>query len=77
MSDLNIKIYSDGANINDMLQADKENSVDGFTTNPTLMAKAGITDYLGFAREVLSHIKKNRFLLKSFQMKLMRCMIKL
>ena len=29
MSDLNIKIYSDGANINDMLQADKENSVDG------------------------------------------------
>ena len=58
MSDLNIKIYSDGANINDMLQADKENSVDGFTTNPTLMAKAGITDYLGFAREVLSHIKK-------------------
>lgn len=58
MSDLNIKIYSDGANIDDMLQADKENSVDGFTTNPTLMAKAGITDYLGFAREVLSHIKK-------------------
>ena len=58
MSDLNIKIYSDRANINDMLQADKENSVDGFTTNPTLMAKAGITDYLGFAREVLSHIKK-------------------
>ena len=58
MSDLKIKIYSDGANINDMLQADKENSVDGFTTNPTLMAKAGITDYLGFAREVLSHIKK-------------------
>ena len=40
------------------------------------MAKAGITDYLGFARS-LSHIKKNRFLLKSFQMKLMRCMIKL
>lgn len=58
MSDLNIKIYSDGANINDMMLADKENTVDGFTTNPTLMAKAGITDYLGFAKEALSHIKE-------------------
>ncbi|MDG2091640.1 MAG: transaldolase [SAR86 cluster bacterium] len=58
VSDLNIKIYSDGANINDMMLADKENTVDGFTTNPTLMAKAGITDYLGFAKEALSHIKE-------------------
>ena len=57
MSDLNIKIYSDGANINDMMQAYKENTVDGFTTNPTLMARAGITDYLGFAKEALSQIK--------------------
>ena len=58
VSDINIKIYSDGANINDMMLADKENTVDGFTTNPTLMAKAGITDYLGFAKEALSHIKE-------------------
>lgn len=58
MSDLNIKIYSDGANINDMMLADKENTVDGFTTNPTLMAKAGITDYLGFAKEALSYVKE-------------------
>lgn len=58
MKDLNVKIYSDGANVNDMIEADKNNLVDGFTTNPTLMAKAGITDYLGFAREALSHIKE-------------------
>tara|TARA_B100001093_G_C26727507_1_gene970632 strand:+ start:321 stop:1028 length:708 start_codon:yes stop_codon:yes gene_type:complete len=58
MSDLNIKIYSDGANVDDMILADKNNSVDGFTTNPTLMAKAGITDYLGFAKEVLSQINE-------------------
>ena len=58
MNDLNIKIYSDGANINDMMLADKENKVDGFTTNPTLMARAGITDYLAFAKEALSHIKE-------------------
>lgn len=58
MSDLNIKIYSDGANVDDMILADKNNSVDGFTTNPTLMAKAGISDYLGFAKEVLSQINE-------------------
>ena len=57
MNDLKIKIFSDGANVDDMIHADKENSVDGFTTNPTLMAKAGITDYLAFAEEVLLHIK--------------------
>ena len=57
MRDLNIEIYSDGANVQDMIDADNQNLVDGFTTNPTLMAKAGITDYLGFAREVLDHIK--------------------
>tara|TARA_B100001248_G_C27364424_1_gene448176 strand:+ start:905 stop:1612 length:708 start_codon:yes stop_codon:yes gene_type:complete len=57
MNNLKIKIFSDGANVDDMIHADKENSVDGFTTNPTLMAKAGITDYLAFAEEVLLHIK--------------------
>lgn len=58
MSDIKIKIFSDGANVEDMIEADKSNAVDGFTTNPTLMAKAGITDYLGFAKEVLSEIKE-------------------
>ena len=58
MSVIKIKIFSDGANVEDMIEADKSNAVDGFTTNPTLMAKAGITDYLGFAKEVLSQIKE-------------------
>lgn len=58
MNDLNIKIYSDGADVKEMILADKKNLVDGFTTNPTLMARAGITDYLAFAKEVLLHIKE-------------------
>ena len=58
MNDLKVKIYSDGANVDDMVSADSQNLVDGFTTNPTLMAKAGIKDYLGFAKEVLSKIKE-------------------
>ena len=57
MNDLNIKIYADGANVNEIIKMDCENSVDGFTTNPTLMLKAGVSDYLGFAREVLSGVK--------------------
>lgn len=58
MSDLKIKIYSDGANVEDMVAADSANTVDGFTTNPTLMAKAGISNYIEFAKEVLSSIKE-------------------
>jgi len=58
MSDLNIKIYADGANVNEIIKMDRENSVDGFTTNPTLMLKAGVSDYLGFARDVLAGVKE-------------------
>ncbi|WP_332237377.1 transaldolase [Sporolactobacillus sp. KGMB 08714] len=53
---LSIKIYADGANIHDMLNAYKTGFVRGFTTNPSLMKKAGVKDYLGFAREVLNKI---------------------
>ncbi len=57
MSELKIKIYADGADLDEMIKMDNENFINGFTTNPTLMAKNGIKDYLGFAKEVLSHIK--------------------
>ena len=58
MNNLNIKIYADGANVDEIIKMDRENSVDGFTTNPTLMLKAGVSDYLGFAKEVLSGVKE-------------------
>ena len=58
MNKLNIKIYADGADVEQIVKMDRENSVDGFTTNPTLMLKAGITDYLGFAKDVLSEVKE-------------------
>jgi len=53
---MKIKIYGDGANIKDMIKARDEGIVKGFTTNPTLMAKAGITDYEKFAKDVLKEI---------------------
>ena len=54
--DLHIKIFCDGANLTDMLSAHRDGVVSGFTTNPTLMRKAGILDYEVFAREVLAQI---------------------
>tara|TARA_Y100000389_G_scaffold198620_1_gene235453 strand:- start:4101 stop:4811 length:711 start_codon:yes stop_codon:yes gene_type:complete len=57
MNDLGVKIYADGADLKEIIKMSKDNFIDGFTTNPTLMARLGITDYLGFAKEVLYHVK--------------------
>jgi len=56
MSKLSVKIYADGADLEAMKRMDSENFVSGFTTNPTLMARNGIKDYLSFAKQVLNEI---------------------
>jgi transaldolase len=56
INDLKIKIFADGANLEAMLALYEKPYIQGFTTNPTLMNKAGIRDYEGFAQEVLQHI---------------------
>lgn len=53
---LKVKIYADSAKLEDMLAAYRSGTVQGFTTNPSLMKKAGVTDYKAFAKEVLSEI---------------------
>ena len=53
---LSVKIFADGADLAGMLQLYAKPYIKGFTTNPTLMRKAGISDYRGFAREVLQAI---------------------
>lgn len=57
LQDLNIKVFSDGADLDSIIAAYDKGVVKGFTTNPTLMAKAGITNYLMFAEEVLRVVK--------------------
>lgn len=52
-----MKIFADGAKLNDMLEAYKKGEVQGFTTNPTLMRQAGVTDYQAFAKSALAEIK--------------------
>jgi transaldolase len=53
LSELRIKIFSDGADLDSIAEAYSAGVVKGFTTNPSLMAKAGITNYIAFAKEVL------------------------
>jgi transaldolase len=50
---LQIAVYADGADVREMIAARQGGIVNGFTTNPTLMRKSGITDYASFAREAL------------------------
>lgn len=54
---LNIKIFADGANLESMIDLTKNRIIKGFTTNPTLMRKAGINNYEDFAKNVLNNIK--------------------
>ncbi len=56
LSDLNIKIFADGADLDEILTFVANPLIRGFTTNPTLMRKAGVDDYEGFARDVLEAV---------------------
>lgn len=56
MRDLRVKIFADGADKAGMLEMYGKPYIKGFTTNPTLMRKAGVSDYRAFARDVLQAI---------------------
>jgi transaldolase len=53
---LKVKIFADGADKAGMLEMYKNPNVSGFTTNPTLMRKAGVTDYEAAAKDILAAI---------------------
>ena len=53
---MSVKIFADGAEKAPMLKLYANPQIQGFTTNPTLMRKAGITDYEAFARDILTAI---------------------
>lgn len=55
-----MKLYADGADFDGIVKASKDPRISGFTTNPTLMAQAGVTDYRGFAHKTLTYLKANR-----------------
>ena len=53
VSELNVSIFADGADLKGIAALAANPLIKGFTTNPTLMRKAGVADYERFAREVL------------------------
>jgi transaldolase len=58
LQDMRIKVFADGADKSSLLRLYADPLIKGMTTNPTLMRKAGVTDYEKFAREILAIIKE-------------------
>jgi len=56
VSELRVKIFADGADKPAMMKLYESSYITGFTTNPTLMRKAGITDYEAFSRDIVASI---------------------
>ena len=63
---LKVKLYADGADRKGMLEMYEKPYIQGFTTNPTLMKKAGVTDYEEFARDILQVISDRSISLEVF-----------
>jgi transaldolase len=66
LADLKVKIFADGADRGSMLELYRNPVIKGFTTNPTLMRNAGITDYEAFARDILQAIPDRPISLEVF-----------
>jgi len=56
IKELTVKIFADGADLDGILDLYRNPYITGFTTNPTLMRKSGISDYEKFSRQLLEHI---------------------
>jgi len=54
---MRIEIYADGADMNGIVSTATNPAITGFTTNPTLMRKAGVTNYEEFAKDVMQRLK--------------------
>ena len=63
---LKVKLFADGADKAGMLQLNANPLIQGMTTNPTLMRKAGIHDFEAFARDILQHITEKPVSLEVF-----------
>jgi len=56
LADLRVKIFADGADTGGIVEMSRRPYIAGFTTNPTLMRKAGVADYRAFAKDVLAAV---------------------
>jgi transaldolase len=56
LSDLKIKLFTDGADKAQIVEMAKQSWIAGFTTNPSLLKKAGVSDYESFARDLVAAV---------------------
>src|SRR5438045_5912129 len=56
LEDLKVKLFTDGADKAQILQMAKQAWIAGFTTNPSLLKKAGVTDYEAYARDLVAAV---------------------
>jgi transaldolase len=66
VAELKIKVFADGADKRGILELYRNPLIQGFTTNPTLMRQAGISDYAAFARDILEAVPDRPFSLEVF-----------
>ena len=66
INELKIELFADGANYDEILNFNENPLIKGFTTNPTLMRKAGISDYEQFSRKILLKIPDKPFSFEVF-----------
>lgn len=66
LADLKVKLFADGADRDGILWMYANPLIRGFTTNPTLMRKAGVTDYEAFAKDILSAVPDRPISLEVF-----------
>src|SRR6476660_2174478 len=56
LAELKVKLFTDGADKAQIVEMAKQPWIAGFTTNPSLLKKAGVTDYAGYARELVTAV---------------------
>src|ERR1051326_8874788 len=56
LSDLKVKLFTDGADKAQIVEMAKQSWIAGFTTNPSLLKKAGVSDYAAYARDLVSAV---------------------
>lgn len=66
LDQISTRVFADGADLDGILELAADPRIAGFTTNPTLMWKAGLTDYAEFARRLLERITKHPISFEAF-----------
>src|SRR5256714_14695232 len=56
LSDLKVKLFTDGADKAQIVEMAKQRWISGFTTNPSLLKKAGVRDYASYARDLVAAV---------------------